>query len=87
MVVSDEDIVQAVVRLLEEDKLVVETSAAAGAAALVRYHMNSSPKLKVAVVLTGGNISPKKLGELMFRDHHPEPDGVDRDFPTLTSRS
>ena len=72
MVVSDEEIVQAVVRLLEEDKLVVETSAAASAAALVRYNMNSSPKLKVAVVLTGGNISLRKLGELIFGHLHPE---------------
>jgi threonine dehydratase len=66
LLVSHEEIIRAMVRLMEEDKIIVEASAAASAAALARHFASSPRKLKIILVLTGGNISLKRLCELAF---------------------
>ncbi len=68
--VSERDIEHAIVMLLEIEKTVVEGAGAAGLAALLhakaqgdtRYHGK-----RIALVLSGGNIDPLMLGELIER--------------------
>lgn len=64
LAVSEEEIAEATVRLLEEEKLVVEPSGAVGAAALVRHLAGKTPSQKVVLVLSGGNVELGRLAEL-----------------------
>lgn len=64
--VSDEEIGQAVVFLLQKAKLLVEPSGAAGVAALLSKKL--APQGPCAVILSGGNIEPTVL-QLVLR--HP----------------
>ncbi|MBI4461882.1 MAG: threonine/serine dehydratase [Acidobacteria bacterium] len=65
LLVSEEEIVAATVRLLEEEKLVVEPSGAVGVAALLRHLAGKIQKQKIVAVLSGGNIETSRLVELV----------------------
>lgn len=68
--VSESDIEHAIVVLLEIEKSVVEGAGAAGLAALLRAQQEGSDRYKgkrIGLVLTGGNIDPLMLGELIER--------------------
>ncbi len=68
--VSEADIEHAIVVLLEIEKPVVEGAGAAGLAALLRAQEAGSERFKgkrIGLVLTGGNIDPLMLGELIER--------------------
>jgi threonine dehydratase len=68
--VSESDIEHAIVVLLEIEKTVVEGAGAAGLAALLRAQEAGNDRFKgkrIGLVLTGGNIDPLMLGELIER--------------------
>ena len=68
--VSESDIEHAIVVLLEIEKTVLEGAGAAGLAALLRAQEAGSDRFKgkrIGLVLTGGNIDPLMLGELIER--------------------
>lgn len=68
--VSEADIEHAIVVLLEIEKSVVEGAGAAGLAALLRAQEEGSERYRgkrIGLVLTGGNIDPLMLGELIER--------------------
>lgn len=68
--VSESDIEHAIVVLLEIEKSVVEGAGAAGLAALLHAQEAGSDRYKgkrIGLVLTGGNIDPLMLGELIER--------------------
>jgi len=68
--VSESDIEHAIVVLLEIEKTVVEGAGAAGLAALLHDQAAGHGRFRgkrVALVLTGGNIDPLMLGELIER--------------------
>lgn len=68
--VSESDIEHAIVVLLEIEKTVVEGAGAAGLAALLRAQVEGAERFKgkrIGLVLTGGNIDPLMLGELIER--------------------
>ncbi len=66
LLVDDGDIEQAIVLLLEIEKTVAEGAGAAGLAALVR-HPERFRGRKVGVVLSGGNIDPLVLSDIIER--------------------
>jgi threonine dehydratase len=66
LLVDDGDIEQAIVLLLEIEKTVVEGAGAAGLAALVRHAARFRGR-KVGVVLSGGNIDPLVLSDIIER--------------------
>jgi len=68
--VDESDIEHAIVMLLEIEKTVVEGAGAAGLAALLHAQDSGSTVFrgkKIGLVLTGGNIDPLMLGELIER--------------------
>ncbi len=68
--VEESDIEHAIVMLLEIEKTVVEGAGAAGLAALLHAQETGSTAFqgkKIGLVLTGGNIDPLMLGELIER--------------------
>lgn len=65
LLVSESEIVQAVVHLLDREKLVIEPSGAVGVAALLRHLSGQSPRRKVVVVLTGGNVELGRLADMV----------------------
>ena len=68
--VSEGDIEHAIVVLLEIEKTVVEGAGAAGLAALLRDQAQGDGRYRgkrIGLVLTGGNIDPLMLGELIER--------------------
>ncbi len=66
VLVEDGDIEQAIVMLLEIEKTLAEGAGAAGLAALLR-HPERFRGRRVGVVLTGGNIDPLVLAEIIQR--------------------
>ncbi len=72
--VSNDEIIRAVVHLLDQDKLVVEPSGAVGAAALLRHLAGKMEGRKVVIVLTGGNVEPPRLAK-MVQDVRKRPAG------------
>lgn len=66
LLVDDGDIEQAIVMLLEIEKTVVEGAGAAGLAALLR-HADRFRGRKVGLVLSGGNIDPLLLSDIIER--------------------
>jgi threonine dehydratase len=62
--VTDDEISQAIVLLLERAKLVVEGAGAVGVAALLGDHVGGGAG-RVAVILSGGNIDPTLLIQVM----------------------
>ena len=66
LLVDDGDIEQAIVMLLEIEKTVVEGAGAAGLAALLRHGARLRGR-RVGVVLSGGNIDPLVLSDIIER--------------------
>lgn len=66
VLVSEADIEQAIVMLLEIEKTVVEGAGAVGLAALLRHPQRFAGR-KVGLVLCGGNINPMMLAEIIER--------------------
>jgi threonine dehydratase len=66
VLVSEDDIEQAILMLLEIEKTVVEGAGAVGLAALVKHRLRFAGK-KVGLVLCGGNIEPLVLAEIIER--------------------
>lgn len=66
LLVSEGDIEQAIVMLLEIEKTVVEGAGAAGLAALLRHPERFAGR-KVGLILCGGNINPMMLAEIIER--------------------
>jgi threonine dehydratase len=71
-VVDDEDVAQAIVRLLERAKLVVEGAGAVGVAALLSGAVAPAPEGATVVVLSGGNIDAGLLATLARRQETAE---------------
>lgn len=66
VLVSEGDIEHAIVLLLEIEKTVVEGAGAAGLAALIRHRERFAGK-RVGLILTGGNIDPMMLADIIER--------------------
>lgn len=66
MLVSEDDIEQAILMLLEIEKTVVEGAGGVGLAALMKYRERFAGR-KVGLVLCGGNIEPLVLAEIIQR--------------------
>ncbi len=66
LLVEDGDIEQAIVQLLEIEKTVVEGAGAAGLAAMLRHPARFRGR-RVGVVLSGGNIDPLVLSDIIER--------------------
>jgi threonine dehydratase len=66
LLVSEDDIEQAILMLLEIEKTVVEGAGAVGLAALLKYRERFVGR-KVGLILCGGNIEPLVLGEIIQR--------------------
>ncbi|MEO8835858.1 MAG: threonine ammonia-lyase [Caldimonas sp.] len=66
LLVSEDDIEQAILMLLEIEKTVVEGAGAVGLAALLRERARFAGR-KVGLVLCGGNIEPLVLAEIVER--------------------
>jgi threonine dehydratase len=65
--VSEDEIAQAILVLIESEKSVTEGSGASGVAALVNGKVKDIARKKVAVVLTGGNIDTTFLAKVLER--------------------
>jgi threonine dehydratase len=63
--VDDEEIADAILFLLENQKLLVEGAGAVGVAALLHKKVDLPPDAKVAVVLSGGNIDVTMLSVII----------------------
>ncbi len=63
--VDDEEIADAILFLLENQKLVVEGAGAVGVAALLYDKLDVAPQSRVAVVLSGGNIDVTMLSVII----------------------
>jgi threonine dehydratase len=61
--VTDDDIAQAMVHLIERSKLVVEGAGAAGVAAVLSGRVEAPPTGSACVVLSGGNVDASLLTE------------------------
>jgi threonine dehydratase len=61
--VSDDEVAEAMVLLLERSKLVVEGAGAAGVAALLHGHVKAPADGEVCAVLSGGNVDASLLSE------------------------
>ena len=61
--VTDDEVAQAMVLLLERSKLVVEGAGAAGVAALMAGRIERPPSGETCVVLSGGNVDVTLLSE------------------------
>jgi len=66
LLVGEDDIEQAILLLLEIEKTVVEGAGAAGLAALMKHRSRFAGR-KVGLVLSGGNIEPLVLAEIIER--------------------
>ena len=66
LLVSEDDIEQAILMLLEIEKTVVEGAGAVGLAALMRHRASFAGR-KVGLILCGGNIEPLVLAEIIQR--------------------
>ncbi len=67
VVVSEEDIADAMVWLLERSKLVVEGGGAAGVAAVMSGQVAPAPTGATVIVLSGGNVDPGLLAGIAHR--------------------
>lgn len=61
VMVDDEEIANAVLFLLEKQKLVVEGAGAAGVAAILHHKICPKPSDKVGIILSGGNVDVTML--------------------------
>jgi threonine dehydratase len=67
VVVTEEDIAEAMVWLMERSKLVVEGGGAAGAAALLGATVSPAPEGSTVIVLSGGNVDAGILAAVAVR--------------------
>jgi threonine dehydratase len=67
VVVSEEEVAEAMVFLLERAKLVVEGAGAVGVAALLTGRAGDAVDGTTAVILSGGNVDPGLLGQIVRR--------------------
>jgi threonine dehydratase len=67
VVVSEEEVAEAMVFLLERAKLVVEGAGAVGVAALLAARAGDAVDGTTAVILSGGNVDPGLLGQIVRR--------------------
>jgi threonine dehydratase len=67
VVVTEEDIADAMVWLLERSKLVVEGGGAAGVAAVMAGRVSPAPSGSTVIVLSGGNVDPGLLAAVAQR--------------------
>lgn len=65
VLVTDEEIIEAMLLIMERCKLFVETAGAAGFAALLHHKINPKPGSTVVCVLSGGNIDRGRLKQLL----------------------
>jgi threonine dehydratase len=65
VLVSDDEIANAILYLLEKQKLVVEGAGAVGVAALIHKRLNLPENAKVVTVLSGGNIDVTMLSVII----------------------
>jgi threonine dehydratase len=65
VLVTDEEIIEAMLIIMERSKLFVEPAAAAGFAALLHHKINVAPGSTVVCVLSGGNIDRTRLKTLL----------------------
>ncbi|MEZ4668163.1 MAG: threonine/serine dehydratase [Anaerolineae bacterium] len=65
VLVTDEEIIAAMLLIMERSKLFVETAASAGFAALLHHKVNIAPGSTVVCVLSGGNIDRERLKSLL----------------------
>lgn len=70
VVVKEKYIAQAVLHILENDKMSIEGAGAAGVAALLSGQLTHLRGLKTAVILCGGNIDVTALGRVIERGLH-----------------
>ena len=68
VVVSEEDIADAMVWLLERSKLVVEGGGAAGVAAVLAGKVTPAPRGATVIVLSGGNVDAGLLAAVAQRN-------------------
>ena len=68
VVVSEEDIADAMVWLLERSKLVVEGGGAAGVAAVLAEKVTPAPRGATVIVLSGGNVDAGLLAAVAQRN-------------------
>ncbi len=68
VVVSEEDIADAMVWLLERSKLVVEGGGAAGVAAVLAERVSPAPRGATVIVLSGGNVDAGMLAAVAQRN-------------------
>ena len=61
--VSDDEVAEAMVLLLERSKLVVEGAGAAGVAALLARRLEPGPGGETCAILSGGNVDASRLAE------------------------
>jgi threonine dehydratase len=66
LLVGEDDVEQAILMLLEIEKTVVEGAGAVGLAALLKHRARFSGR-KVGLILSGGNIEPLVLAEIIER--------------------
>lgn len=69
LLVSDDDIKDALSLLHDESKLVVEGAGAASTAALIKYQQ-LIPGKKIALIITGGNINQQMLIDIIQEKYH-----------------
>ncbi|HEX4011974.1 MAG TPA: threonine ammonia-lyase [Solirubrobacteraceae bacterium] len=67
VIVSEEEVAEAMVFLLERAKLVVEGAGAVGVAALLAGRVAGEPAGTTAVILSGGNVDPGLLAQIARR--------------------
>jgi threonine dehydratase len=67
VVVSEDEVAEAMVFLLERAKLVVEGAGAVGVAALLAGRAGDAVDGTTAVILSGGNVDPGLLGQIVRR--------------------
>ena len=67
VVVSEDEIADAMVWLMERSKLVVEGGGAVGVAALLAGHVTPSPHGRTVIVLSGGNVDAGLLAAIAHR--------------------
>jgi threonine dehydratase len=65
--VDDEEIANAILFLIEKQKIVVEGAGAVGVAALMHGKINETQSTKIGVVLSGGNIDVTMLSVIIER--------------------
>ena len=66
LLVSDDEMIETLVWMLERMKILVEPSGVVGAAA-VRHRKENFAGQKVGVLLSGGNVDPERLAEYLKR--------------------